>query len=489
MQLCRTSLQRSSAAPARPALARSLERQSGPGRERSVLESGGRARPGRGSAAAPASPLWVGGLCVAFVLSCSGGARARGALAPERLAAQVAAFSAETLGDYQWFHAHPELSNRESATAERLAAALEALGFEVTRGIGGHGLAAVLRGERPGPGPVVLYRADMDALPVTEQTDLPFRSENPGVMHACGHDLHMAIALGALRAMRALRPRWAGTLLFIAQPAEELGAGAARMLADPKLSQILASLGKPRVALAIHDSADLPAGTVAVSGGWVTANVDSVDIVLHGRGGHGAKPHESIDPIVMAAAAILEFQTIVSRRVPPDKPAVVTVGKVAAGTKHNIIPPSAELLLTVRSYDDATRATLLAEIRHIARSVAASHHAPQPPDVSVDETYTPSGHNDEAWSERLVGVFSRQLGAERVVPIPPTMGGEDFAQFGRQLGIPSVMWRVGAVAPEAMQETVRPGLHSDHWAPDAARALPVGVQTVVAALFEALSAP
>jgi hippurate hydrolase len=243
------------------------------------------------------------------------------------------------------------------------------------------------------------------------------------------------------------------------------------------------------LAVALHDTADLPAGTVALSGGFITANVDSVDLVFHGRGGHGAKPHEAIDPVVMAAEAVLQFQTIVSRRIRPERPAVITVGKFSAGTKHNIIPPTAELLLTVRSYDDETRATLLREIQHVANEVAEAYHAPKPPTFVHDAGSTPSGFNDQEWSRRLRERFSELLGDDQVVDNPPTMVGEDFALFSRQLGVPGVMWRLGAVNPSVYERAKPgdlPGLHSDLWAPDAEHTLPVGARTVVAALIEVL---
>lgn len=429
-----------------------------------------------------------------LLLACSAGRAAAAARAPKAPQAVLARAYDRALTEYRWLHQHPELSNQERETAAHLAKALRALGFAVQEGIGGTGLTATLRGRKAGggSGPVVLYRADMDGLPVQENTGLSYSSRNQGVMHACGHDVHMATALGALEVMARTRGDWAGTVLFVAQPAEELGAGARQMLADPEFRKLMATLGKPTVALALHDAANLPAGQVALSPGYVTANVDSVDIVLHGRGGHGAQPHEAIDPVVMAAEVVLQLQTIVARRIPPDRRAVVTVGKIQAGTKHNIIPPSAELLLTVRSYDDATRQTLLAEIEHIAHSVATSYHAPRPPEVTQRDEFTPSGFNDEAWSQRLKARFEALLGAEQVNDMPPTMGGEDFAQFGRQLGIPGVLWRLGAVPPDAFArraERSLPGLHSDGWAPDAAAALPVGIQTVVAALHEALGDP
>jgi amidohydrolase len=405
-------------------------------------------------------------------------------------AAELAQTAAYALDEYRWFHAHPELSNQEHETSARVATALEGLGYEVQRGVGGTGLVAVMKGEKPGAGPTVLYRADIDGLPVQEQTGLAYSSQKPGVMHACGHDLHIATALGALRSMATTRSTWSGTIVFVAQPAEEIGAGARQMLADERLRGILARTGKPRVALALHDAADLPAGQVAVSGGPTTANVDSVDITLFGRDGHGSKPHLAVDPVVMAAELVMQLQTIVSRRIAPEVAAVVTVGKIQAGTTHNVIPATAELALTVRSFDEATRSQLLGEIEHITRSLAESYHAPTAPKVSRRKDYTPAGHNDDAWSARLRTRFEVLLGKERVVPIPPSMGGDDFARFGRDLAVPVVYWRLGAVPAAAFEGRAKkplPSLHSASWAPDAKAALPVGIQTVVAALHEGLT--
>ncbi len=420
---------------------------------------------------------------------------ARHPVSSARVKALALADAAAAFERYKWLHQHPELSNQEQHTAAYLAKHLTELGFEVHAGVGGNGLLAWLEGQRPGvhsEPPVVLYRADMDALPVTEQTGLPYSSQTPGVMHACGHDLHMAVALSSLRLMAQLRKQWSGTILFVAQPAEELGLGAKQILADPQFAKLLERVGRPRLALALHDSPDLPAGTVAVSAGYVTANVDSVDIQLFGRGGHGARPHQAIDPVVMASELVLALQTIVSRRIAPDKPAVVTVGRIQAGTKNNIIPPEAELLLTVRSYDDDTRRKLLSEIKHLAATISEAYHAPRPPVVNVKPSYTPSGYNDPKWSQRLRSRFERAFGKQRVVDMPPTMGGEDFARYARQLKIPGVMWRLGAVAPRTFAATPvddLPSLHSPKFAPDAQAALPVGVQTVVLALLDGLSSP
>ncbi|MEM6291507.1 MAG: amidohydrolase [Myxococcota bacterium] len=383
---------------------------------------------------------------------------------------------------YEWFHAHPELSKQETKTAARLAAALRDLGLEVHEGIGGTGVVGVLEGA--GPGPVVLYRADMDGLPVTEATGVPYASTNEGVMHACGHDVHMATALGALEVLARSRDTWTGTVLFVGQPAEEVGAGARAMLADPKFRRLLETHGRPTVAVALHDAADLPAGTVSIIEGMHHANVDSVDIVVHGKGGHGARPHETIDPIVIGAEIVMALQTIVSRRLRPDEKAVVTVGKFDAGTKHNIIPPSATLLLTVRSYGPKTRAILLREIERVARQVAKAHRAPRAPEVKVGKGL-PSCENDPAWTKRMRAAFVAELGADAVTTHAPSLGGEDFGLFGTQLKIPAIMWKLGAVQPKAWAKAGGnglPGLHSDQWAPDPDPTLRTGIRTAVAAI-------
>ena len=287
------------------------------------------------------------------------------------LAAPVAA---DPLELYRWFHTHPELSKKETQTSQRLAQELKSLGLEVEQGIGGNGIMALLRGQ-PG-GPVVLYRADMDALPVQEATGLTYASQVPGVMHACGHDLHMACAVAALGELAKKRDQWKGTIVFVGQPAEELGDGAKIMISDPRFQQILKKAGgQPKMALALHDNATLPVGQVSLTPGYVNANVDSVDIIVHGLGGHGAHPDTTVDPIVMASEIVLSLQTIVSRRLEPGAQALVTVGKFVAGSKHNIIPPKAELALTVRSYDEKTRQKLLSEIRWISQNIAAAYQA------------------------------------------------------------------------------------------------------------------
>lgn len=390
----------------------------------------------------------------------------------------------QTVSDYEWFHAHPELSEQEAKTAQQLAKRLRDIGLEVHEGIGGHGLVGILRSKGAAAGdPVVLYRADMDGLPVTESTGVRYASKNQGVMHACGHDVHMATALGALAVM-AGRSDWKGTIFFVGQPAEELGKGARAMLADPKFGKLIEQVGKPSVAVALHDAADLPAGDVSIIPEFHHANVDSVDIVIHGKGGHGARPHETIDPIVIGAEVVMALQTIVSRRLPPDEKAVVTVGKFAAGTKHNIIPPSATLLLTVRSYSAKTRATLKREIARVARDVARAHRAPRAPDIRFGAGL-PAAYNDPAWTKTITAAFEAELGKGHVKQHDPSLGGEDFGIFPTELGIPGVMWKLGAVDPKAFAKSTMddlPGLHSDRWAPAAKPTLATGIRSVVRAL-------
>ncbi len=407
-----------------------------------------------------------------------------GAAAPT---ADVRGATQDAVAHYEWFHAHPELSSKETQTARHLAAGLRELGLEVHEGIGGTGVVGVLQGAKAGP--TVLYRADMDGLPVSERTGVSYASQNPGVMHACGHDVHMATALGALSVLAATKNDWSGTVLFVGQPAEEIGAGARAMLADARFTKLLKKYGRPSVAFALHDAADLRAGQVSIIEGFHHANVDSVDIVVHGKGGHGARPHQTIDPIVIGAEIVLALQTIVSRRIRPDDKAVVTVGKFSAGTKHNIIPPDATLLLTVRSYSAKTRTLLKTEIERVAKQVAKAHRAPRAPEVKFGKGL-PSAFNDPAWTREVRAVFEAELGADNVRTHQPSLGGEDFGLFGDQLGIPAIMWKLGAVDARAWKASKGeglPSLHSDRWAPDPEPTLNTGIRTVVGALRLALA--
>ncbi len=387
----------------------------------------------------------------------------------------------ETVELYRWFHANPELSNQEKNTSARLAQELRQLGLEVVEGVGGYGLLGALEGG--GPGPVVLYRADMDGLPIVEQTGVPYASKNTGVMHACGHDVHMSTAVGTLRVLSQNRSAWKGKVLFVGQPAEEVGQGARAMLKDPKFKAFLEKHGQPSLALGMHDSA-LPAGQVVLTPGYVSANVDSVDIIVHGLGGHGAYPQLAIDPIVIGSETVMALQTIVSRRLPPGTKAVVTVGQFSAGTKHNIIPPEALLQLTVRSYEQTVRKKLLEEIERVARAVSAAHGAPRDPEVIHRDEYTRAGYNDPEWSRRLAARLEKVIG-QPLTELEPTMGGEDFAEFHWELGCPGVMFVVGALA-ESYPGDRRPGLHSDMFAPLPEKTLRTSILVSVEALLEGL---
>lgn len=382
---------------------------------------------------------------------------------------------------YRHFHANPELSYQEVKTAARLASEWRAAGWEVVEGIGGTGVAAFLKN---GSGPVLLVRVDMDALPVKEETGLPFAATG-NVMHACGHDLHMAAGAGLARMLADLKSHWSGTAILIGQPAEELGTGSKRMIEDPAFDRFIARAGTPTRCLSIHDSNELPAGSVGICPGWACANVDTVDITVYGKGGHGARPEQTIDPIVIASEIVLSLQTIVSRKIKPGTPAVVTVGSIHAGTKHNIISAEAKLQITVRSYEEAVRERLLAEIRRIAEQIAAAHAAPKAPEMKTDPEYCPAQYHDPALAERMAGVFRRILGADKVRTMSPVMGGEDFGRFGKRFGVPSLQYSVGAVDP-AIADGEIPPLHSSRWAPAAEPALRTALITLGAASLDLL---
>jgi amidohydrolase len=283
-------------------------------------------------------------------------------------------------------------------------------------------------------------------------------------MHACGHDTHLAVGIGLARVLTRLRDRWSGTVVLVGQPAEEVGLGAKHMIEDPKFAAAIPS--KPVAVLAVHDIPDFPAGSIALCPGFASANADSVDVTIFGRGGHGAWPHNTIDPVVIAAETVLALQTIVSRKVnPAETRAVVTVGSIHGGSKHNIIPDEVKLQLTVRSYEDSTRERLLDEIRHIVQKTAEVHRAPRAPEVRVHDDGFPAVYHDPALTERMRKVFSRLLDEGRVHSKPPAMGAEDVGRFGKHFGVPCLQFNVGA-APAAAGSGPRAGLHSNKWAPD-----------------------
>ncbi|WP_447762249.1 amidohydrolase [Sphingopyxis panaciterrae] len=392
---------------------------------------------------------------------------------------------------YKDLHANPELSFMEVRSAGILAAEARKLGFQVTEKVGGTGIVAVMKN---GPGPVVLVRADMDGLPVTEQTGLAGASKirvttkegvETGVMHACGHDTHMTAWIGVARLMAANKDKWSGTLVMIGQPAEERGAGARMMLEDGLYTRF----PKPQYALAFHDAAQFPAGMIGYTPGYALANVDSVDITVKGLGGHGAYPQTTKDPIVLASRIVGALQTLVSREISPLDSAVVTVGSFHAGAKHNIISDEAKLQLTVRSYTDEVRDHLLDGIARIAKGEAIAAGIPEDkmPVVSVDRNeFTPSTFNTPEFTEEMATFLKGRFSDQRVVQMPPVMGGEDFSRFGREdKSIKSLIIWVGGV-PRAEYDAAKkegrtlPSLHSPFWAPEA--------NTVIATATEALTA-
>jgi hippurate hydrolase len=400
----------------------------------------------------------------------------------ERVDAWIDAHLDALIGVYRHLHAHPELSLEEKETAALVVQELREAGYVVESGIGGHGVVGVLRN---GAGPVLLVRGDMDALPVTEATGLAWASRVEvvgeegvmvGTMHACGHDLHVTNLIGTARLFAEIREAWRGTLVILAQPAEEIGRGARMMIEDGLFERI----PMPDHALALHVNGELPAGTIGYVSGWAAANVDSVAITLHGRGGHGARPHQTIDPIVTAAHLVTALQTLVSRRVDPTEPAVVTVGSIHGGTKNNVIPDDVRLELTVRSYTDEVRHQLLEGIQDLARDVCQAFDCPRPPDVSIRADGTPAMYNDPALVAAGVEVFRAFLGEEQVVPIAATMTGEDFGRYSRHAEFPAFLFRIGSVEPKRWRQSREggeplPSLHSSRYAPDVEPTLRVGL--------------
>ena len=414
--------------------------------------------------------------------------------ASPRLAAALAPLesSAEGLEAlYRELHAAPELSTRETATAARLARLLRDLGFEVTERVGGTGIVGVLAN---GEGPVVMLRADLDGLPVEERTGLPYASRVTAtgddgrpvpVMHACGHDVHMTVWAGAAALLAEAKASWRGTLVLVGQPAEEKGAGAMTMLADGLFSRF----PRPSFAVAAHVSPELPAGTVGVTPGPAFASVDSVDLTIHGKGGHGAMPHRTVDPVLIGARTVVALQALVSREKDPFEPAVVTVGSFQAGSKHNVVPPEARLKITVRAFREEVRQRLLEGIRRVATGESIAGDSPSAPEISIVES-TPGVVNDPALTGRLRSAFASALGSASVVDLPPASVSEDFSYFGRE-GVPASIFWLGAANPEALARARAEGrslppLHSAEFAPDAAPAIRTGVTALVSAALELL---
>jgi len=393
---------------------------------------------------------------------------------------------------YLDIHQNPELSAHETRTAEKLAAHLRAAGYDVTEHVGGTGVVAILKN---GSGPTIMLRTELDALPVEEKTGLPYASKvrakddsgrDVGVMHACGHDLHMAAILGTAEIMARSKNTWHGTLMLIGQPAEETIGGAEGMIRDGLFTRF----PKPDVAVALHVGNELPAGMASITPGIYNTNSDSIRITIYGKGGHGAAPQTTVDPIVIAARTILTLQTIVSREVKPGEMGVVTVGYIQAGTKNNIIPDHAEMGLTVRTYKQEVRKQILAAITRIANGEAAAAGAPREPLVEHYEG-TDAVYNNPALAERMRAPLEAALGKKNVLIEGPIAPSEDFSYFIEQ-GVPGFYFSLGGADPDKYAQAKASGVHlpSNHspfFAPDVDPALHAGIEAEVAVLRNLLN--
>ncbi|TAN26275.1 MAG: amidohydrolase [Castellaniella sp.] len=389
---------------------------------------------------------------------------------------------------YADIHAHPELSMQEKRTADLVAKRLRQTGFEVTAGVGKTGVVGLLKN---GDGPVVMLRADMDALPVQEATGVPYASKVTAtdaeghtvpVMHACGHDMHVTWLLGAAAVLAQTRAAWKGTVMAVFQPAEETAAGAQAMIDDGLFKRF----PKPEVVLGQHVMVG-PAGALGGRVGTITSAADSFQVRLFGRGAHGSMPQASIDPVVMAASVVLRLQTIVARELAPAESAVVTVGALQAGTKENVIPDEAIIKLNVRTFDEGVRARVLAAITRIVNAEAAASGAPKPPEITPLDRY-PMASNDQEATERLAAVFREHFSQERVHEVGPASASEDFGSFGTQWGVPSVFWFVGGTDPEVYAKAKAanrlneiPSNHNPHFLPVLHPTLETGVEAMVVA--------
>jgi hippurate hydrolase len=380
---------------------------------------------------------------------------------------------------YKDVHRHPELSMEEDRTGALAAERLRSAGFEVTTGVGKTGVVGLLRN---GDGPTVMLRADMDALPVQEQTGLDYASETDGVMHACGHDMHVAWLAGAASLLAAGREGWQGTLLAVFQPAEETAAGAQAMIDDGLFDRF----PKPDVVLGQHVMPS-PAGSIGTRAGVMTSAADSFEIRIFGRGAHGSMPEASIDPVVMAAAMVTRLQTIVSREIAAAQSAVLTIGALQVGTKENVIPDEGVIKLNVRTFDEGVRTHVLEAIKRIVEAEAQASGAPKPPEITPLDQYQLVRNDPEA-SGRVRAAFQTHFGQERVVDIPPISASEDFGSFGSEWHAPSVFWTVGGTDPDAYSRAEEEGRlaelptnHNPRFAPVIHPTLETGVETLLAA--------
>jgi amidohydrolase len=407
------------------------------------------------------------------------------------------------LAMYKDLHTHPELSTHEERSSAMIAKELRAVGCDVTENFGtydkpnlkGYGVIGIMKN---GSGRTVMVRTDMDALPVQEETGLPYASKvttqndegrEVHVMHACGHDVHMAAFIGVARAMQQQKDQWQGTIIFVAQPAEETGAGARALLKAGLYNRF----GKPDFALGFHDSAQIQTGHIGVTEGYTSANVNSVNITVRGVGGHGGYPHKTKDPIVLSAEIINALQTIASRENNPIDPLVVTVGSIHGGTKHNIIADEVQMQLTVRTYKAEVRDRVLAAIDRITKgcAMAAGVPADRAPIVDVlKDQFTPATYNNPELTKRLVAAWKKTLGEENVEATDPTMGGEDFSEYSLpDHSIPACDFHIGAVDPAKLAESKKsgnplPSLHSSKFAPIPEPTIRLGIVAMTDAVLE-----
>ena len=395
---------------------------------------------------------------------------------------------------YLDIHQNPEISLMEKETSKKLANELEKIGFEVTRNFGGYGVVGIFKN---GNGPTILYRTDMDALPMKEKTGLSYASQiitknfdgnDVGTMHSCGHDMHMTVWTGTARALVERKNEWKGTIIMIGQPAEEIGAGAAMMLNEG----LFEKYPIPDYGIALHSSPTIPSGKVGFGKGYTMANTESVDIKVFGQGAHGASPHMSIDPIVTASIIVMELQTIVSRNINPLDDAVITVGSFQGGTKHNIIPDEVKLQLTIRTYKEEVRKLIHKRIKEICNGIASSMglNKSQWPEVIIPEKYTPANFNDSKLVDLMMNSSKEIIGANNVIVSDPQMVGEDFSRFGNtKEKIPTVLYWLGTVPDDRMKKYeagnyALPGLHSPFYYPEIEQSIITGIKVNTQAMIK-----
>ncbi len=389
---------------------------------------------------------------------------------------------------YKERHMHPEISLQEKNTAAALAKELRQIGFEVTENFGGFGVVGILKN---GEGPQILYRTDMDALPMWEKTELPYSSklntvyngQDVGTMHSCGHDMHMTTWLGTARAMIAMKDKWSGTLMLIGQPAEEIGQGARLMLN----AGLYDRFGVPDFGLGLHCNPTLPAGQIGISDGYTMANTESIDIKIKGIGAHGASPHMSIDPVVIASMIVMEIQTIVSRNIKPIDDAVITVGAIKGGTKHNIIPDEVSLQLTVRTYKQEVRELIHKRLGEITRGIALAAGLTEDmiPEIHIPDQYTPANYNHPELTNQVSSSAGSAIGESNVVYAEPQMVGEDFACYGNtEDKVPTVLYWLGTVSQTKIDGGDLPGLHSPFYYPSPEKTLETGIKVNTATLID-----